>query len=1156
MQMRDIIAAIRGGVIQQDRLLKLDTPLGANTLVVQRAVGRSKIGRDYTFTLDVLSLNGSIELKKLIAQPVTLWIQQANRSYRPINGYVYSARRLGADGGLTTYQITLQAWMHVLRFRRDQKIWIDRSADDIVSDVLNEHREARGYFRFELSQPLPNRSYTRQSETDWNFVHRLLESEGLFGYWEQGDEGKSHTLVITDRVDTFPKLSPEVVPFARADTAGEADAFSQWAGTRTLQSVSLVTRTFDYKNPAAPSNPKGTMLPTVGNQGDLPDQLEVYEYTGSYTYLEQQRGDQLTRIRMEEQESRAKRFHGVGGIRAIDAGRRFTLADHPAHDGDSPGQREFAAIEVAWWIENNLPVSSAPHFPHGLQREIAEVRANRSGDAAVQVPHADGSVGCYLVEVEAQRASIPYRSPFEHEKPTMHLETAMVVGPKGEEVYTDELNRIRVMFIWDRVNLGDQGASCWLRVVQSDTGGGYGGVHIPRVGEEVLVSHVGGDCDRPLAIARVYNGAARPQWHSNGILSGYRSKEYSGHGFNQMVMDDATGQNRVQLMSSTGNSMLHLGYLIDQSGNSRGAYLGSGFDLKTNHYGAVRASRGLYVSTHPKQANSQALDAREPQQQLVNADSLMGALSEVSAQHHAESMVSGQDALKTFVDSTQQSESGRASGGRTAGGGMGSANAFKEPVMLFGSPAGIGLSTQQSTQILADRHVSVVTGQSMHIAAGRSLLASVTEKISLFVQGAGMKLFAGKGTVEIQAHSDNIELTAQKSVKLLSATEKVEVAAEKEVVLTSGGAYIRIAGGNIEIHAPGKIDVKGSAHAFSGPAQRSYPLTSLPIPADMKQFSNRLDLSGLDAIAESEGAKHMWAHTPYYVTTATGTVIARGVTDRFGQGERFFTRESEPVHIWIEKDEWLSSEEVEAPSDSPATGPTPATPDCTYLDGTKGRIDAPRDFYTKKNVVSLEPGKETKFSFPGGGERKATLYRAKVNDHPLDILVPDDGAPAGTALPDQNAIAKALEAAPSKQLEQLSRVSINPAPNPQDAVWQKIYKKPDFYSAATASIDQGVAFYPWKDWKAIPQEYIDSTMIHETGHLWSETLWKDDVLKKSYLDAIAKDGKVPSLYGANNPTEDFAESANMYWSSKGTPCEQEGRKRYPARYEYFDKIAK
>lgn len=471
-------------------------------------------------------------------------------------------------------------------------------------------------------------------------------------------------------------------------------------------------------------------------------------------------------------------------MRGIDAGQRFRLTGHPDHDRDSTEQREFAAIKVRRYIENNLPLSNQEtSFPHSMQADLERAKTGYAGES---VHHDDGSAGFYLIEVEVQRTTVPYRSPFEHLKPDMHLETAIVVGPPGEEVHTDELNRVKVMFVWDRQNPGDAGASCWVRVAQSDTGGGYGGVHIPRVGEEVIVGYVGGDCDRPIVLHRVYNGAVSPQWHSNGILSGHRSKEYGGSGYNQIVMDDATGQNRVQLMSSSANSLLHLGYLIEQSGNTRGAYVGSGFDLRTDAYGAVRASQGLYVSTYPKSANSQSLDVREAQQQLVNAESMIEAMSQVSTMHQAESLGEGHDALKTFTDATQSSVQGSQSGGRTAGGGAGSVNAFKTPVMLVASPSGIALSTQASVHVSSDQQTNLVSGQSTFIASGKSLVASVAEKISLFVQNAGMKLIAAKGKVEVQAHSDTIEVTAQKAVKVLSATENIEVAAQQEILLTSG----------------------------------------------------------------------------------------------------------------------------------------------------------------------------------------------------------------------------------------------------------------------------------------------------------------------------------------------------------------------------------
>ena len=827
MDMTDLANAIRGGLIQQDRLIRTEIPvLPDNALVPRRAVTYSELGRDFSVTLDMVSAAGDIELKKLIAQPMTLWIQQADRSYLPVNGYIHTARRLGGDGSLSSYQLICASWMHFLRFRSDMRYWQDQTPDAIITDVFNQHPQARGQFQFALSKPLPQRSYCRQSETDWNFVHRLMEEEGLFGFWRQSEDGKSHTLVVTDDIYSLDEVSPNPVKFYRAGTGSETDAFTQWSGARTLQSTSYATRTFDYKAPSSAVNPKGTSLPTMAGQGDLPEQAEVYEYTGAYTYLTQDRGEHLSKIHLEEWESRAKRFFAAGGVRGIDAGRRFALTGHPEHDLDQASQREFAAIGVRRYIGNNLPLSDQEaSFPHSLQNELAQARAGYAGET---VAADDGSAGFYLVEVEAQRVTVPYRSPFDHKKPPMHLETAIVVGPQGAEVYTDPLNRVKVMFIWDRLNPGNEAASCWVRVVQSDTGGGYGSVHVPRVGEEVLIGYVGGDCDRPIILHRVYNGSIQPQWHSNGILSGYRSKEYSGSGYNEMVLDDATGQNRARLFSSSANSQLHLGYLIDQSGNTRGSYLGSGFALTADSYGAVSAAQGLYVTTHPKQANSQQMDVREAQQQLISSESTIEALSQASQQHQAESLNVGHDALKSFTDATQSSVQGSQSGGNTAGGGTGSANAFKAPVMLVASPSGIALSTQQSVHVSSDQQTNIVSGQSTFIASGKSLVASVAEKISLFVQNAGMKLFAAKGKVEVQAQSDNIELTAQKTVKVLSATENIEAAAKQEILLTSGGAYIRIKDGNIEIHAPGKIDIKGAQHSFAGPTQMPYAYPDFP----------------------------------------------------------------------------------------------------------------------------------------------------------------------------------------------------------------------------------------------------------------------------------------------------------------------------------------
>jgi uncharacterized protein (DUF2345 family) len=176
----------------------------------------------------------------------------------------------------------------------------------------------------------------------------------------------------------------------------------------------------------------------------------------------------------------------------------------------------------------------------------------------------------------------------------------------------------------------------------------------------------------------------------------------------------------------------------------------------------------------------------------------------------------------------------------------------------------------------------------------------VLDKISLFAQNAGMKLFAAKGKVEIQAHSDNIELTAQKTLKVVSTTEKIEVAAEQEILLTSGGAYIRIKGGDIQIHAPGKIDIKGAQHSFAGPAQQSYPLPPLPVAATPQMYSQRFDAKPL----LGHQFDLPYSQVPYTVKDASGKVVGAGTLDENGFTERVFTAEQSKLKVFIGDDPW------------------------------------------------------------------------------------------------------------------------------------------------------------------------------------------------------------------------------------------------------------
>jgi type VI secretion system secreted protein VgrG len=809
-----VVNKLFGKIGQERRLLKLDTPLGADTLMPRRAHGFDSISEGFDYAVDLLSLDDNIELKQLIAQEVTLWTLQSDGSYLPVHGYVHTAKKLGSDGELTAYQIGFSSCLHFLKFRKDARIWQDKNAEEIIAAVLNGHPQCQGRFRFELNRPARSRSYCTQYETDWHFVMRLMESEGWYGYTRQDPDGRGHGWVITDSVRSLMPLQPREIAFHRAGISDEINKIIQWGAARRLLNSQLSTKTFDYK---APRNNIESGMQIFPDHGRVPSQLEVYEYTGAYTNSGVAHGTEQSRVRVEEWESRAKRFFGTSGVRYLPVGSWFTLINHPDHNETADEAREFVVLNVEWSIENNLPLSKTQkEFLGSLKGQLLKF----AEQAGLAVEGAENSrTGHCFNRFEVQRRIVEYRSPFNHVKPSMHAQTATVVGPANEEIYTDHLNRVKVRFNWDRLNPGDEKASCWVRVSYPNAGEGWGAVHVPRIGQEVIITFLDGDADRPIITGRLYNGEQTPHWHSNGRLSGYKSKEYKGAGFNQLVMDDTSEQNRVQLFSSNTNAQLSLGYLIGQQGNNRAGFYGSGFALNSDAYGAITTQQGLYISTYgrPGPKGSQ-LDVREARDQLKEAQELTKNLSDVAEKSNAAALP-GQDALQEFIGATQAQYSGP---------GQEQANRFSHPVLLIASPAGIGLSTPKSTHIHSSDQMTMSSGADTNLAVGKSLVASVKEKISLFAYNAGIKLFAAKGKVEIQAQNGDIDIIAEKVLRLLSATDRIEIFAKKEIVIGADGSAIKINGSGITDMTSGKRISHTSDFSVPGPKTMAYSLPTLP----------------------------------------------------------------------------------------------------------------------------------------------------------------------------------------------------------------------------------------------------------------------------------------------------------------------------------------
>ena len=834
---------------QSQRLLSLSV---SAPLMPHRLVGEQRISEPFRYTLDCFSQQGDIELKTLMAQPARLSVLQADGGYRHLHGLVSEAAMLGEDGGVTYYQLTLVPWLEMLKLGRNSRIFQNRSVVDILSQVFDGHDLARGGYRFDLRREYPARSYCVQyQESDFQFVSRLMEEEGLWYYFEhsgngrgENDEGQEanrfdgHRLVITDDADTAQPVQPRLIRFHRQAATEQEDALTQWGGVRQQQPTRVSVGTFDYKQP---SLTKRTGLSTLSNQGNLPD-AEVYDYAGEYYYHGHDRGERLTANRLEAHESQAKRFRGAGGVRQLEAGRWFELSQHPRHDTGGEAERQFLILGVTVYAENALPVSA--HFnslPGSLKPQIdaakrAQGLEDNQNEAANDYQHT--GTGHFLVELEAQRRTQPYRSRLIHKRPVMGgPQTATVVGPDGEEIHTDALNRVRVQFHWDRQGQHNEQAGVWLRVAQPNAGPGWGGVFVPRIGQEVIVDFLEGDADRPLITGRVYNGEQQPDWHSHGLLSGFKSKTYRGSKYNELVFDDATDQERVRLNSENEKSQLNLGYLIHQNGNHRGSFRGTGFELRTDAYGAIRANEGLFLTSWGQiGASGDQLDLTPARQQIQSAWQLTDTLSQSAQDHNADGLQAsaylkqaGEDADDTYGTSEQLTDSDQSNAaGASDSGGRGEAARMKAPWLHLASPAGITMSTPESTHLAQGKSLSVATGEDVNIATGKSLVASISEALSLFVQKAGIKLFAAKGKVEVQAQGDAMELTAQKDLKITSTEGRVEINAANGILLASGGGYIRIEGGDVQVHGPGTIDVKGAQHAFAGPASMESDLPELP----------------------------------------------------------------------------------------------------------------------------------------------------------------------------------------------------------------------------------------------------------------------------------------------------------------------------------------
>lgn len=459
-------------------------------------------------------------------------------------------------------------------------------------------------------------------------------------------------------------------------------------------------------------------------------------------------------------------------------------------------------------------------------------------------------------------------------------QTAIVVGPPGAVIHTDRDHRVKVQFHWQRgANShgrvshpypeghtgapGDDTAGTWVRVATPVAGANWGSNMLPRVGQEVLIDFLDGDIDRPVVIGSLYNGrgqlgaqhneVAQGGGTSTGNASPWFPGEKGGHAhpaamsgiktqamqssqggdgaYSQLLFDDSAGQSRLALQRHAkphaGTAELNLGHLRHQADNERLHPVGFGAELKTAHSAAMRAGQGMLLSTDMRSGGSGSqLGAREAVAQIEAGHQLQVALATQAGKHNAklkdEPEPEELPAVKQMRHSAEVLKGGEGGGNRQT-------NEYSEPQLQLSSPAGIAVCTPGDAVLSAGTTSSVVAGQDINLVAQGASSTLVASGISLFTYGkasnkdkpnqeVGVKLHAASGKLSMQSQSGATTLTADKKVTVASVTKSVSISApKKHVLLTAQGAYIKLEGGNIEVHAPGKVDFKASKKELAGP---------------------------------------------------------------------------------------------------------------------------------------------------------------------------------------------------------------------------------------------------------------------------------------------------------------------------------------------------
>ena len=498
---------------QDNRLIAIRTPLGENTLLLQSFHGVEGISQMFRFSAALLSENDSIDFKSIVGKEVTITLELPNQAKRYWNGFVSRFTCAGRDFHFTHYQMEIVPWFWFLTRTADCKIFQNMTVPQIIAQVFNDHSFRD--FADKTRTAYPKREYVVQyRETAFNFVSRLMEECGIFYFFQH--EESSHKLVFGDE-STVHEFCPEQhktrFNYSGGAVLKDEDVVADWDAEQELRPGKYAMTDYNFQTP------KISLLSNVNTVDVIANNTayEIFDYPGLYT--KKSDGDTVVRTRMEEEEAIHYVVSGTGSCRTFAAGYKFTLEQHFRDDQNG----DYVLTEVT---------------------HSASVSDNYTGSGGAATETYSNHFTCIPLKV-------PFRPQRVTPKPVVQgPQTAVVVGPSGEEIYPDKYGRVKVQFYWDRVGEHNEQSSCWVRVSQPWAGKNWGAINIPRINQEVIVEFLEGDPDRPIITGRVYNDDQMPPYTlpdnmTRTTFLTRSTKNGTSSNFNELRFEDKKGDEQI-----------------------------------------------------------------------------------------------------------------------------------------------------------------------------------------------------------------------------------------------------------------------------------------------------------------------------------------------------------------------------------------------------------------------------------------------------------------------------------------------------------------------------------------------------------------------------------------------------------------------------------